>query len=313
MLHWSLEGHNKTQTQLRNEPKSIRRYSTWSIHNGLCASMFIIIFSLYTKKVIRQNKRWSDPVLLWGEAYRLFPSSCINGKEYGMSLVNAQRPKDAIPVLWDMSKREKANSWFTQTVESFQKEHFADTKKNQTKSLMNVMNLNKKKLGQIGRYASILQTRFKLVTAMGNVGRCDEANKIIDDGLKLIETSIRKIHKMKNSITVEDDERNTKDMSDERESLNDAMNSIEEAMISNKAYMLVSKSRCASTLLDMAKYAYAAVQIKANMEYSLEHAKTVSELVDQTQSAHVDVAMVDIVRTLNQDGQSVRISFAVRS
>jgi hypothetical protein len=227
-----------------------------------------------------------------------------------MSLVNAQKPRDAIPVLLDMSKREMANIWFTQTVESFRKEHFSTRSNSQ--GMRSVLDISTKRLSEIGRFASILQTRFKLVTAMGNIGQCDEANRIIDDALQLIESSLREIYDIKKSSVLDKEILET-EISDETAAFSDSIKSIEEAVISNKAYILVSKSRCSSTLLDMAKFAYAAVQTKANMDYCLEHAKTVSELVAQTQSANVDVAKVDIVRTVNQDGQSVQISFAVRS
>jgi hypothetical protein len=59
-----------------------------------------IVLSAYTAKQLAQTARWADPVELWGEAYRLYPNSCINGGELGMSLTNAQRPLDAVPVSW---------------------------------------------------------------------------------------------------------------------------------------------------------------------------------------------------------------------
>jgi hypothetical protein len=298
IVDWVLNNNDLSvevsQEQLPSRSKTLH-IKSFNIREGVYAFVLIVILVLYTKKLVRQTKRWSDPVLLWGEAYRLYPSSCINGKEYGMALVNAQRPKDAIPVLLDMSKREMANRWFTRTVENFRKKEFGNMDAESEDPLKKCKN----KLGEIGRLASIVQTRFKLVTAMGNVGRCDEARRIIDDGIKIIEASLRDINEMKVDSVIR-----------QNEDVKDSIHSIEDVMITNKAYMLVSKSRCAQTLLDMAKFSLAAVQLRSGMDYVLEHAKIVNELIENT---YIPLEKVIIVRTVSDDGQSAQVSFAAET
>jgi hypothetical protein len=58
----------------------------------------VVVVAAYTSKQQAQNYRWHDPVLIWGEGYRVNPDSCITGSEYGMSLTNAGRPAEAAGV-----------------------------------------------------------------------------------------------------------------------------------------------------------------------------------------------------------------------
>ena len=85
-------------------------------------------------------------VELWGEAWRVNPASCIVGTEYGMSLTNAQRPRDAIPVLWDSHRRELESGWFIDTIQSIR----GDVKEDH-------------RFAQWQRMANLLQTRCAIV------------------------------------------------------------------------------------------------------------------------------------------------------
>jgi len=69
--------------------------------------------ALCVVKQQRQTALWRDPALLWAEALRVNPLSCIAGTELGMSLVNAGRPRDAAAVLWEAHRRELESNWST--------------------------------------------------------------------------------------------------------------------------------------------------------------------------------------------------------
>jgi len=85
------------------------------------------VVAVYSKLTRAQAGRWADPVEVWGEGYRVNrQGSCIIGGEYGMSLTNANRPADAVPVLWEAHKRELENPlWYTRSIRSERDKHLA--------------------------------------------------------------------------------------------------------------------------------------------------------------------------------------------
>ena len=82
-----------------------------------------------------------------------------------MSLTNAQRPKEAVPVLWEAHERELTKLFYTSTIRAAENPQ----------------------ISRWQRMTSLLSTRFKLVTAMANSGYCSEAEPLVDEALALIE------------------------------------------------------------------------------------------------------------------------------
>jgi hypothetical protein len=56
------------------------------------------VVAAYGRKTVAQAGAWRDPVSLWGAAFSANQGGCLVAGELGMSLVNAQRPLDALPV-----------------------------------------------------------------------------------------------------------------------------------------------------------------------------------------------------------------------
>jgi len=134
----------------------------------LLSVVVIGVAALYLQKQQVQTANWADPVEIWGEGFRVNRASCINGVEFGMSLVNAGRPKDAVKPLWEGHQREIRSGYFTHSIKT---RHEPDT-------------MSRK----MSRLNSLMKTRFKLVTAMSNSGQCDRAEPLIDEGLQMLST-----------------------------------------------------------------------------------------------------------------------------
>ena len=267
-----------------------------------------VILILYAMKQQAQTQRWSDPVLLWGEAYRINPNSCITGKEYGMSLVNAQRPKDAVPVLKDSHQVElNSKEWFVKTIQDVQlarQGKYHPTKEEVT-------------IAKMTRMSSMLQTRFKLVTAMGNSGSCDQAVPLIEEGLKWAEEILVEIEKemqkkgQSGGQGKEYDDfitgsKNETSLSKKHYSFKE----IESVMLDNKAYLYVAKSRCAENVAIMASSAYEALVTK-NMDYTMHHAQSVNDVVGKIQEQGIDPRTVLLTWKKNADGQTAKVDFTV--
>lgn len=102
MFKTSMEKVEETSIENNKEDKESssqsKRKTSHASSSGITLSLAVVVISCYTAKQQAQTTRWADPVELWAEAYKINPKSCINGGEFGMSLTNAQRPLDAVPV-----------------------------------------------------------------------------------------------------------------------------------------------------------------------------------------------------------------------
>jgi hypothetical protein len=106
----------------------------------------------------------------------------------------------------------------------------------------------------------LLNTRFKLTTALGNSGHCSRANTLIDEALELIEDRLPELAKeiqKAEAIAKPEDKFLQLELKNFRES--------DSQLRRNKAYLLVVKSRCSTDLQSMAQYAAAAVQASPNL------------------------------------------------
>jgi len=266
-LH-NVSTHSKKNKSTRTHQKFVTTFVT------------IIIISLYIWKQQRQTRLWSHPVLIWEEAYKINPKSILTGTEYGMALVNASRNKDAANVLQKCHKREVATNHFTRTI------HHNDE---------DIM--HRKDFAEIIRKQNLLRTRFKLVTAMGNSGSCEEAIPLILEGLQWIDDISRKL--------------------DPSNFIHDALSSssssyiasLKEGNLDNKAYFLVSKSRCSKTVAAMAGSVYDAFVIRPEMNYVIQHAESVSDIVKKLQSSGLDPNKVYTYWELNDNNQIAQLSF----
>lgn len=236
----------------------------------------ITIMGAYIAKQQVQTERWSKAVLIWGEAYRVNAKGCLTPKEYGMSLVNAGRNREAIEIL-TRNEREELYKY----IHTPQFKHRHNTPREQDVKLLAVT-----------RMESRIHDRFKLVTALGNIGECDRALLLIDetfDWIYQIESDLRKeVQGSANEIDARFDT-NAK----------------------NKAYFFVAKSRCANVLAEMAQNAYAAIEARPNFPYSYNHAATVNDLLQNVKKQGLDPNDVRVLRTLNEDGQGIQMSFAL--
>ena len=198
-----------------------------------------------------------------------------------MSLVNNNRNKDALCVLEKVHRDELSGNYFTHNIN--------DVDKN---------NKYKDLIADITRTSNLLRTRFKLVTAMTNSGDCDSALPLIEEGLDWIEG----IEAMLNEI-----ESNNKSSNETN------IFSMKNGNLDNKAYFLVSKSRCSENLAALAATAYDAVITRPQMEYVLDHANSVTKIIEQVQSSGLDPQRVVTTWELeNESSQTAKLSFQFR-
>ena len=147
-------------------------------------------------------------------------------------------------------------------------------------------------LAEITSTENLLRTRFKLVTALSNSGACDEAKPLILEGLKWIDTISTTIGNMDKSEEV---------------------SSTENVNLDNKAYFLIAKSRCSDSVASMAAAAYEAVITRPQMQYALDHAKSVGKIVEKVNSSQLDSQKVMTSWELEEkDGQTAKLSFHLK-
>eukprot|EP00553_Chaetoceros_curvisetus_P003659 CAMPEP_0204634446 /NCGR_PEP_ID=MMETSP0717-20131115/29278_1 /ASSEMBLY_ACC=CAM_ASM_000666 /TAXON_ID=230516 /ORGANISM="Chaetoceros curvisetus" /LENGTH=299 /DNA_ID=CAMNT_0051652881 /DNA_START=231 /DNA_END=1133 /DNA_ORIENTATION=- len=289
-------------------------------HSIKTISAVVLILSAYIAKQQAQTNRWSQTVLIWGEAYRVNPRGCIVGKEYGMSLVNAGRNVEAIKVLAESEREELQSSWYLKRLGHYKK------KKRTTKTDQPDDNDNddtddgdekEMKLLQIGRMENIIRSRFKYVTALGNAGECDEAISLIDEAFIWMEQNAKDLLSMKQQAL---EDRTTRSRSSATTIDTDAtdvtmmksINSLIETNLDNQAYLYVAKSRCASDVASMASLAYAAIETRPTMTYAHDHASSISEIVQSVRQRGLDPKDVKAIRSrLSEDSQTVELSFAI--
>jgi len=276
-------------------PSYTNSKSSTSILPWICITIILV---LYTIKQQAQTTRWADPVLLWGESYRINPNSCINDSQYGMALVNANRNKDAAKVLMKGYKRETADNRYTRRIGG---SGGSSSKKTQDGSR------GRGPLAKLGSLSSSMTTRFKLVTAMGNSGDCVNARPIIEEGLTMIEDAIKDIDIEMLSPEYRQDNQNHPKRGSETYSLEE----INSTLKSNNAYMLVAKSRCALDIVSMGQFAFEAVSILPVLEYAMNHATSVNSLIENIQSAGLDLRDVKLKQRVSADGQSCTLDFVV--
>ena len=212
----------------------------------------------YVGKQQAQTERWQDPVLLWGEAYRINPNSCITGGEYGMSLTNGQRPADAVPVLIDTHRRELSSGWYTSTIRR-RGAGWAKSSDDPDAAPPSAQDY----FAQWSRMSNLLQTRFKLVTAMGNAGLCGRALPLIEEALELIDGQVAEIDRQVQLLTAPDS----------------GYDKSRGGLQNSKAYLLVARSRCSVDLATMGYFAGAAVSAQPSMNYAHEYARSVAGLI----------------------------------
>ena len=137
-------------------------------------------------------------------------------------------------------------------------------------------NSSKNRMGDITSTLNLLRTRFKLVTAMGNSGSCSNARPLIEEGLQWINS----ISKALDDIERKDDGNDGPDLT--------LIQGMKNSNVENKAYLLVAKSRCATDVAGMASAAYEAVVASPQMDYAMNHAESVGEIVQKIQTSGVN-------------------------
>jgi len=238
----------------------------------LVLALGVGVTSMYLPKQQAQSHRWSDPVLLWGEAYRVNPNSCINGNEYGMSLCNAGRPRDAFPVLWESHRRELAHGYFSDSIRQRQEGSEA----------------------RWSRLTTIMQTRFKLVTALGNAGECAKANPLIEEGLEVIEAELKQA------------------LSHEQGGAGQGERSPSRSLQDCKAYLLVARARCAPDLGIMQHYAAEAYRTRPQMPYVINVAQEIMQLVHgAAQQTGLPPEHIGVQREAGPGKQTAELSYFV--
>jgi hypothetical protein len=192
-----------------------------------------------------------------------------------MALVNSNRNKDAIEVLTHVHNNELTGNYFVKKIGIKQNDN----------------------LPEVTSTSNLLRTRFKLVTAMGNLGNCKSAMMLIDEGLEWID----QITTILESVIIENDIKN-RDLS-----------SLLNANLDNKAYFLVARSRCSKTVIDMAAAAYQAAVTRPQMEYVIKHAESVSKIVEQIQASSLDPRRVLTFWELeSESSQAAKLTFKIQ-
>jgi len=264
----------------------------------------LILLAFYTWKQQVQTKRWSRPLLIWGEAYRLNPNSVISGTEYGMSLVNEGRNKDAAVVLREVHKKELSNRYFSHTIGSIKKDDALKDNDNEQKYKHQIL--------EISSTSNLLRTRFKLVTAIGNSGACDKALPMILEGLGWIDDMATKLDSIEKEITNDSTDDTTENSS--KSIIMSSVLSLKNANLDNKAYLLVAKSRCSGDVQGMASAAYEAVLARPQMDYVLKHAESVGSAVANIQQTGLDLHNIVTHWELeNEASQTAKLSFVMKS
>ena len=254
------------------------------------------VLAAYVAKQQVQTDRWRDPILLWGEGYRINPGSCITGGEYGMSLTNGQRPRDAVPVLWDTHRRELSAKWFTATIAVKDNGWSSTNNKDGDEKQLDAATVARDFLAQWQRMSNLLQTRFKLVTAMGNAGMCARALPLIEEGLDLIARQVAEIDRQyhqqqqeqQQQLATTTGELTSNSSPSSSPSSSPPRSQYEKArtgLTNSKAYLLISRSRCSSDLATMGHYAGAAVSAQPSMAYAHEYARSVAGLIQDAKVA----------------------------
>lgn len=168
-----------------------------------------------------------------------------------MALVNESRNKDAVNVLQYVHKNELEGNYFDRGID----------------------NSSKHQLGDITSTLNLLRTRFKLVTAMGNSGSCSDARPLIEEGLQWINS----ISKALDEIERNDDGNDRPDST--------LIQGMKNSNVENKTYLLVAKSRCAADVAGMASAAYEAAVASPQMDYAMNHAESVGEIVQKIKTS----------------------------
>lgn len=286
--------NNNDRSKLEDSPKgaSCSLYTTHksnaSILPWICASIILV---LYTAKQQAQTKRWSDSVLIWEEAYRINPDSCINGSQFGMALVNAKRNKDGAKILMKSHKQEMADKRYVKNIEDASgSRQGQDRPSGETKVEASLSNL--------------MLTRFKLVTAMGNSGDCANARLLIEEGLKLIDNAVQNIERQMQELGYDP---KTKD-SDRVAELY-SFQKTKGSLINTKAYLLVSKSRCATDIPSMGQFAHDAVLAQPGNEYTKSHAQEISNMLENIRKAGIEPKNIQLSWEMSADGQNAKLNF----
>ena len=126
---------------------------------------FLYVWNCSVPLLISQpsRHRWRDPIVLWGEAFRVNPKSCISGAELGMALSNGRKPRDAIKPLWELHANELASDWYTRTVQGEgrrreQKQQNLGNEEGQAREAIEIKGTDPR-LPQWSRMVSLMNTR----------------------------------------------------------------------------------------------------------------------------------------------------------
>jgi len=259
-----------------SSPSTMNQGNT-SILPLVCASIILV---LYTGKQQVQTKRWSNGILLWGEAYRINPNSCMNGNQYGISLIVESRHKDGAKILTISHKREMSGRMYMKDVTD------AGGSKSDghrdANSLYNVM-----------------VTRFKLVLGLINSGNCDKARPLIEEGVTLIDDSVRDMEMQMRNLGLNPNANAPTHDAGEYLFLN-----AKDSLMNAKAYLLVSKSRCATNIPSMGHIAYEAVMAKPDHNYAMTHAREVNGIIENIRKAGIDPMAIKMHWEMSADGQA---------
>jgi len=281
---------NEGRTKSEGLPKEVSPSSSTTKKSNastlpwVCASIILV---LYTAKQQAQTKRWGNKVLIWEEAYRINPFSCMNGNMYGLEMVVEGRNKDAAKVLMLAHKREMSEKLYMKDIKD------AGSSSSGENSIAGSL------------YDSMI-TLFKLSLALVNSGNCDKARPLIEDGLTMIDDTVRdtdmQLQKLGYNLGDNVPKSDTAAFSILRDNDN---------MMFAKAYLLVSKSRCAFDVSNMGQFAYDAVMAKPDHDYALTHAKDVDGIITQIREKGLDPKDVKVIWETSADGQTAEFNVGV--
>jgi len=123
-----------------------------------------------------------------------------------------------------------------------------------------------------------MQTRIKLVSAMVNSGDCVKSISLTVEDIEWADELLANIENDNFGLGFDNIDRTL---------ITPTFGSTKNSIMRNKAYLYVARSRCVSNVASMAFYARSAVLLQ-NDDYTIKHARTVSENLDQIQRRNIN-------------------------
>mmetsp|Transcript_35632 Transcript_35632/g.42555 ORF Transcript_35632/g.42555 Transcript_35632/m.42555 type:complete len:206 (+) Transcript_35632:251-868(+) len=204
-----------------------------------------------------------------------------------MALTNAQRHKEGAKVLMISHKRAMAGTLGMSNIAIGDEPNDIGMKEK-------------------GNLSNQMMTRFKLVTAMGNSGDFANARPLIDEGLALLTVAIRDIEQQMQELGYDQNDSRR----DEEVHL---FVSTRKSLMDCKIYLLVAKSRCATNIADMARFAIEAVTTGPQQMYARDHAQNTNDIVRQITESGLNPKDVVVIWEASADGETGTFGFALKT